>query len=73
MAEDHLLRIPIKAGKKGVLFHRRGRDLQDAGVQFLTTGSATEREFTHVLLEATHVDRAKTLPVLFRWPALEAD
>ena len=113
MAEEHVLRIPIKAGKKGevlaylekrgthlqeldasyaareekesvmfvsqeagedVLFiYRCGRDLQAAGVRFLTTDSVTEREFAHILLEATHFERAKTLLVLFRWPALEAD
>jgi hypothetical protein len=40
-------------------------------VKFLKEDSAVDRELTRLLLEATHVDQATTLPVDFRWPPLE--
>jgi hypothetical protein len=112
MNEDHVLRIPIKAGMaeqvrahlaaraaqrqeldrvyaardvtrniafvseeagEDVLFlYRSGRNLKTAGVKFLLEDSAVDREFARLMLEATHMEQAKTLPVVFRWPPLEA-
>jgi len=111
MAEEHVLRVPIKAGMvervlshltaratrqkeldqvyaarhihqnivfvseeagESVLFiYRRGRDLQAAGAKFLAEDSPVDRELTRLLLEATDFERAKILPVVFRWPPLE--
>jgi len=111
MAEEHVLRVPIKAGMlervlshfaaratrqreldqvyaardiqqniafvseeagEAVLFvYRSGRDLQAAGAKFLAENSPVDRELTRLLLEATDLEHAKILPVVFHWPPLE--
>lgn len=65
--------VSQEAGEDVLFLYRSGRDLQTAGVKFLSEDSAVDRELVRLLLEATHFERATTLPVLFRWPLFEND
>jgi hypothetical protein len=70
---QNVLFLSQEAGEDVLFLYRCGHDLQAAGVKFLSEDSAVDRELARLLLEATHLERATTLPVIFRWPPLEND
>jgi hypothetical protein len=67
----NIMFVSQESGEDVLFIYRSGQDLHTAGVKFLKEDSAVDRELTRLLLEATHVDQATTLPVDFRWPPLE--